>query len=102
MESEDLYPSDGTYFVPTEPKEQVIARKKEKAETLQVKAELERIIRHFEERIAYRDTLDSINVSAVNEPELHLRACVTNDMLKMALSEEKQLLEELLDIHAKP
>jgi predicted component of type VI protein secretion system len=101
MEDDNLMPNDGTYFgIPVEPVEQTVARKKEKAKTLEAKAEIERVIKHFEERIKYRDTLDSLNVSAINSPEMHLRACVTNDMLKMALIEEKQLLEELLDIHS--
>jgi hypothetical protein len=99
VENDDLMPNDGTYFVPTEPPSQAIARKKEKAKTLEAKPVIEAVIKHFEERIKYRDSLDSINVSAINSPEMHLRACVTNDMLKLALVEEKQLLEELLDIH---
>lgn len=99
MEDENLYPNDSTYFVPREPKEQVVARKREKAKTLEAKTEIERVIAHFDERIKYRDSLDSINISATTTPELHLRACVLNDMLKMALLEEKRLLEELLEIH---
>jgi hypothetical protein len=101
VENDDMYQNDGTYFaIPTEPVEQTIARKKEKAKTLEAKTAIENVIKHFEERIKYRDTLDSLNVSAITTPELHLRACVTNDMLRMALIEEKQLLEELLDIHS--
>lgn len=98
-EEDNVLPNDGTYFLPREPKTQVIARKKEKAQVLEAKSVIEAVIKHFEERITYRDTLDSLNVSAVNTPELHLRACVTNDMLKMALIEEKRLLEELLEIY---
>lgn len=100
MENDDLYPVDGTFFsVPLEPEEQVLARKKEKARTLEAKAEIRRVIQHFEERIAYRDTLDAINVSPTQSPELHLRACIANDLLKTMLLEEKRLLEELLEIH---
>lgn len=87
--------------MPREPQEQVIERKKEQAKTLEAKTLIEAVIKHFEERIAYRDTLDSLNTSAVLTPELHLRACITNDMLKMALIEEKQMLEELLTIYGK-
>jgi predicted component of type VI protein secretion system len=102
MQDDDLYPSDGSYFgVPLEPVEQIISRKQEKAETLQAKAEIERVIRHFEERIKYRDSIDAITTDLEREPAMHQKLIEVNKLLKMALIEEKQLLEELLDIHAR-
>lgn len=103
MDPDDLLPNDSTFLggVPPEPKEQTIAREKEKAATLQVIDGLKQAIIHFDERIAYRDTIGALNVNLLEEPELHQKKCEVNDMLKMALIEEKQLLEELLQAHSK-
>lgn len=103
MQDDDVMPLDGTFLggVPVEPKEQRLARQKERADTLQAKTELEKVIAHFQERIDFRNSLDSINISAITTPELHLRACVTNDLLKLALEEEKRLLEELLELYGR-
>lgn len=96
---DDLYPASGEYFLPREPQEQVVARKKEKAKTLEAVNELQRVIDHFQERIDYRDRLSSINVDITEDPELHQKVCAVNDLLKLALTEEKGLLEELLELY---
>lgn len=99
---DDLMPNDSTfYFLPREPKDQAIARKKERAETLKTLDELKKIVHHFDERIKYRDTIEALNVNLKEDPELHQKKCEVNEMLKLALTEEKNLLEELIDIHAK-
>lgn len=98
MEDDNLMPND-SFWMAREPKEQVIARNKEKAQTLEAVNELEKVIQHFEERIEYRDSLSSINVSITEDPALHQKICAVNDLLKLALIEEKQLLEELLEVH---
>lgn len=100
MEDDNLMPNDGSSFwMAQEPKEQVVARNKEKAQTLEAVNELEKVIQHFQERIEYRDSLSSINVSITEDPALHQKVCAVNDLLKLALIEEKQLLEELLEVH---
>ena len=96
---DDVYVNDGSYFLPREPKEQVIARNKEKAKTLEVVTELEKVIDHFNQRIEFRDKLSSINVDITKDPALHQKICEVNDLLKLALVEEKGLLEELLEVH---
>ena len=100
MEPDNIYPNDTTYFgVPVEPPEQVIARKKERAQTLEAANVIETLWKHFEERIAYRDSLSSIKPDLAKDPVLHQKACEVNTMLKLALVEEKEMLEELLEIH---
>lgn len=103
MESDDLMPSDGTFLggVPREPLDQVVERQHEQAQTLQGLDEIKRVIAHFEERIAYRDSLESINVNLADDPLLHQKKCEVNELLKMALVEEKQMLEELVAIYVK-
>lgn len=101
MEPDDLMPNDGTWLggVPIEPKEQLIERKKERAKALESKKVIEEILGHFQERIDYRGLLESIKVDITKDAALHQKICEVNDLLKMALEEEKQLLEELLEIH---
>lgn len=102
MDDDNLYPGDGTYYgIPREPQEQVNARKKERAKTLEVVNELKKVIDHFEERIEFRDKLSSVNVDITRDAALHQKVCEVNSMLKLALEEEKHLLEELLEVHSR-
>ncbi len=102
-ETEDLYPNDSTFLpgVPSEPKEQSIARKKEKAKTLEALPVIQDVIKHFEERISDRNKLDAITVSIDKDPLLFQKVFETNRLLIATLEEEKSLLEDLLDTHAK-
>lgn len=102
MEDDDLLPNESPYFgVPVEPPDQAIARKKEKAATLQAADEIRRVIKHLDDRIDYRSNIESINVNLAENPILHQKKCEVNDMLRLALIEEKQMLQELLDTHTK-
>ena len=100
LQADDVLPNDGTYFALREPEEQVIARKKEKAKTLEALAVIKQVIQHFEERIADRDKLSSITVDLEKDPALHQKICAVNELLKLALNEEKDMLEDLLEVHA--
>ncbi len=100
MEEDNLIPNDGSYFgIPVEPAEQRVARTKEKAKTLEAVNQIEKIIEHFQERIDFRDKLSSINVDVSADPALHQKIFEVHKLLKLALEEEKQLLEELLEVH---
>lgn len=103
MDSEDLYPNDGTFMggVPLEPIEQRLERKKERANTLEAAKISQAILDHFEQRITYRDTLDSIKPDLAKSPAMHQKACEVNAMIKLALIEETNLLRELLDMYVK-
>jgi hypothetical protein len=52
MQPDDMYPNDSSYFLPREPAEQSISRKREKAHTLESLAVLKDILSHLEKRIA--------------------------------------------------
>lgn len=103
MENDNVYPNDGTFVggVPLEPPEQTIERNKEQAKALEAKTIIEDMITHFDQRIAFRSDLDSIKPDLVKTPEMHQKICEVNSMLKLALAEEKGLLEELLEVHVK-
>lgn len=99
-QEDDIMPNDGTYFgIPSEPLDQSIGRKKEKAQTLEALSVIESVIQHFTERIAFRDSLEAIKPDLTKDPALHQKICEANELLKMALMEEKQMLEELLEMH---
>lgn len=103
MNEDDLMPGDGTWFggVPQEPLEQRIDRKRERAETLQSKAEIKKVVEHLEERIQERDRISTIGVDITEDPELHHKRCLVNAMIAKELIKEKQLLEGLLQTHIK-
>lgn len=103
MENDDVMPNDGTFFggVPREPLEQVISRKKEKAQTLEVKAELERIIQHFEDRVKATDSIQHAMAVAEEYEVSKETALIVMDMVCKQLEDERRMIEELLDIHSR-
>lgn len=100
MEEDNVLPNDGSYFLPREPAEQIIDRKKERAKTLEALSVLNEIIAHFDERIAFRDSLSSITVDISKDPLLFQKVFEVSRLLKQALEEEKSLLEEKIEVHA--
>lgn len=98
---DDLYPNQGDYFTSNEPEEQAIERNQEEAEIVNATPVIQKIIDHFNERIAFRDSIKSISVNISENPEMHQKACAVNDMLTTALRDEKELLEGLLQEYAK-
>lgn len=101
MEDDDLYRNDGTYFLPREPEEQIIDRKKERAKTLEAINDIKAVIAHFDQRIEERGKISSINVDLTEDPALHQKVFEVNRLLTMALIEERSMLEEMLEIHTK-
>lgn len=102
MDPDNLMPNDSTYFgIPEPDKEQEVERKKEKAKTLESLSVIKEILEHFDERIEFRDKLSSITVNLEQDPLLHQKLCEVNNLLKLALEEEKDLLENLLEAHAR-
>lgn len=99
MEEDNVSPNDSTYWRPKEPNQQVSSRKKEKGEVLAAQKEIKKVVMHFEDRIRYRDSIEALKVDAREDPALHQKKCEVNDMLRLALEEEKRLLEELLDTY---
>lgn len=96
---DDLLPNDGSLFDPmAEPVEQAVERKKEKAKTLEALPIINEVIQHFQERIDYQDKLSSIQVDISADPALHQKAFEVKRLLRKALAEEKQLLEDLLEV----
>lgn len=100
MEDDNLLPNDGSsYFLPREPKEQVLDRKKEQAQVLEFLKLAEEMIKHFQERIEFRDKLSSIKVDISKDPALHQKVFEVNSLLKLVLVEEMELLQEKIELY---
>lgn len=95
-QEDNLYPNQGDYFGISEPEEQKQARSAEESEIVNALPVIQRVIDHFTERIALRDSIKSINVDISENPELHQKTCAVNDMLAEALRDEKRRLEVLV------
>lgn len=95
---EDLS-NNSSYWRADEPLEQKLDRKKERAAALETINELKQIIEHFDERIAFRDTLSAVNVDLAKDPALHQKICEVNELLKLGLIEERGFVQELIDMY---
>lgn len=103
MQEDDLMPNDGSWVggVPVEPKDQRLARTKERAATLKERNVLRELIDRFDERIAERDRISTIGVDINEKPEIHQKRCLVNAMISQELAKERQWLQELLEAHDK-
>lgn len=95
-QEDNMYPNQGDYFGIGEPEDQKAARSLEEAEVFNALPILKKVIEHFEQRIAARDSIKSIGSTLATDPELHQKLCAVNDMTADALREEKEMLEGLI------
>lgn len=96
---EDLYPNDSSYWLPTEPKEQKLARKKEQAKTLEAINILKEVVSRLEERIQYYASVDSIPDEVKFDPPAFLNMHNANQMVRNNLRQEKEYIQSLIDAH---
>lgn len=99
MDSEDLYPNDSSYWLPSEPREQKIARKKEQAKTLEAVNVLKEIVKRLDERIEYFGTVDAIPDEVKYDPTAFLNMHNANQMVRNCLRSEKEYIESIIDAH---
>lgn len=98
---DDIMPNDGTYFLPREPKEREIARKSEKSKVLQDLKMVEELLVHLEQRINFRNSIDSIGVDITDNPALHQKMMHVNQLVKQELEAERGWIKDLIDTHAR-
>lgn len=101
MQPDDVMPNDGTYFLPREPEDQAIARKSEKARTLEAQPVLEDLLKWFDKRIKFYGSIDSIPARDKQSPEKFLIAVRANEIAQKNLKDERGYLQSLLDTHTK-
>jgi len=96
MDNDNLYPSGG--FQPfAEPPAQKKARAQEKGEALAAQPTIEKMIRHFDRRIKFYDSVDSISPEDRNDPATFMHRFDANSLTKQNLEDEKEWLISLLD-----
>ena len=96
--SDDVYPN---YYLPTEPLEQTIERKKERALALEGMDFLKEMVVRLEERIAYYEGVSSIPDEVRVEPDKFIIIHNTHTMLSKVLRSEKEYLEDIISQYKK-
>ena len=92
------YPGgDSSYYLPTEPKEQEIERKKERAKTLQDEKVLKKLVKLFEERIEFYSRIDSIDVDINTDTQKFFIAFQVAAATRQNLIVELERIKSLLD-----
>lgn len=97
MDSDNMYPTNGEYFLPREPKEQILDRKAEASKVKPAIKLSEDIIDRWTDRIAFYDTIDSIAVDLRTDETKFMRAWLLNREIKAILESEKEWLEDLVE-----
>lgn len=99
-ESDNMYPSNGEGFSPfTEPQEQTRDRQKEKAKVMEALKLSDEILGRLDERIAFYDSVDSIEVELSEDSEKFVRAWKVAQEIKQILLTEKEWLEDLVEAY---
>lgn len=96
---DNLYPNNGEYFLPREPKDQVLDRKAEASKVKPAIKMSEDIIERWKERIAFYDTIDSISVDLRTDEAKFMRAWLLNREIKAILQSEMEWLEDLVSVY---
>lgn len=98
---DNLMPNEGAYYQIREPEDQVLERKHEKAKTLESKKELEKVIKHLDERIAATDSIKQAEgLAKAKEISIQLALHVLS-LVNNQLQTERQFLTDLLEVHSK-
>lgn len=98
--NDDVYPNDGSYYLPREPKDQRIGRKKEQAKALEKQDILSELIQRLDNRISFYASVDSIPADVKADPEAFLIMHNANEQTRNNLSDEREYIVSLLDTHA--
>lgn len=99
MENDDVMPNDG-YFVPREPKDQQIGRKKERAQTLEALPVLQDLVTRMIARINFYGSVDSIPTEVKLDAQKFLLMHNSNEMTRNNLRSELEWMQALLEEHA--
>lgn len=101
MEEDSLYPNDSSYFLPREPSDQIIERKKEKAQTLESLNELKSIANRLQERIDFYEKNSSIPDDVRTDPQQFLILHNTYTLVAENLKSEKEFIDGLITSYLK-
>lgn len=96
MEEDDMMPNDGTYFFPREPKDQVLSRKKEKAQTLEGLTVIQDLLKRWSEKIAYYESIRAIPEEVKLNETQFMHTVAGHAVVLEILETEKEYIEELI------
>lgn len=89
-------PNDGTYFFPREPQDQIIARKKEKAQTLEGLHILHDLLKRWEEKITFYSSVKAISEEVKTNPAEFMHMVAGNAVIVEILEAEREYIRELI------
>lgn len=96
--TDNMYPASTEYFgVPKEPIKRKNARHKEQAEAMSEMTYLKKTVEHFQQRIDFYNSVESIPVELRTSPEKFMREWGVNEGMIVNLEQEKKWLEDLID-----
>jgi len=94
-EMDNVMPND--YFMPREPANQVISRKREKAHTMEALPILLKLLDRLEKRIAFYESVRSISDDIRTDPEKFLIAHNSNTLAASNLISEREWIAGLIE-----
>ena len=98
---DDLYMNDGSYYQPEEPAMQILERQEERSKATAAVPLLKDLVKRFDERIAFYDSVESIDVTMLADEKRFMRQWEANKLTKDNLILERDYLRDLLDRYAK-
>lgn len=96
MQDDDVYINDGSnYFLPREPQEQQIDRKREQAQATEQEAILQDLIDRWDERINFYESVKAIPDEVKLDPEAFMKIVTVNSEIVDILKAEKEYIESI-------
>lgn len=89
---DNLYPNFGAPYIPTEPIAQAVAREEEIKDTLAAIPLLEETIKHLDERIAFYESVNSVEPGAMTKPEEFMHIIAGNRIARDNLMIERSYI----------
>ena len=101
--NDDVYPNDGTFLggVPSEPVEQSVARKKERAQALEAQSVLKDMIQRLEDRIDFYERHSNVPEEVRTDAQAFLIISNSYTMTAERLRSEKEWIEGILDANVR-
>ena len=93
---DDLMPNDGTFYFPREPQDQVIARKKEKAQILESLSVLQELLARWNEKIAFYESVKSIPEEVKLDPKKFMVTIDAHSVIVEIFEAEREYIESLI------
>ena len=102
MQSDDLYPNDGSYYSLNEPEAQTTARKKKKAQTLEALPILKELLGRLDKQVEFLGSVDVMPDELKAKPVEFLNMHNAHQIARDILRAEKEYIEGLIsDYHGK-